>query len=67
MRQTLRDDDSTLSVMRKRNVLSVYTHQDCLLTNVSNTPSIFARSAEIVVRILLHILIAMPGFLPVST
>ena len=35
---TLREDDSTLSVIRKRNVLSVYTHQDCLLTIVSDTP-----------------------------
>ena len=35
---TLKEDDATLSVIRKRNVLSVYTHQDCLLTIVSNTP-----------------------------
>ena len=50
---TLRDDDSTLSVMRKRNVLSVYTHQDCLVTNVSNTP-----------RFLLGVLISSFAFTP---
>ena len=33
---TLKEDDSTLSVIRKRNVLSVYKHQIYLLTIVSN-------------------------------